>query len=260
MSSTAHADLAKILIPSLFLSILKLTMPWNPQGPLNFHEVGQYTFKDQPPTGAQWEETCFPALKALSQIPLSELPGFMSFLAPPESRAFPGQALGLVLLIDQGPRRIFKGVQVRWIKEFFDIISVKLTKQLLALGDLRPDRKERWVGELNTSFDVWIVSRMWFVAPLVHSESLDDQDLARDIVEGLRVEVEKETGTTDPYRLKQDEITKDTLAFPRVIKIGPPVGQDVSMADFIFWLWTVLDIHRPIIEVYGRYPYPRKVF
>jgi len=141
---------------------------------------------------------------------------------------------------------------VRWIKEFFDIISVKLTKQLLALGDLRPDRKERWVGELNTSFDVWIVSWMWFVAPLVHSESLADQYLARDIVEGLRVEVEKETGTADPYRLKQDEIT---LAFPRVIKIGPPVGQDVSMADFIFWLWMVLDIHRPIIEVYGRYPY-----
>jgi hypothetical protein len=27
------------------------------------------------------------------------------------------------------------------------------------------------------------------------------------------------------------------------------------MEDFAFWLWTVMDVHKPVIESFGRYPY-----
>lgn len=27
------------------------------------------------------------------------------------------------------------------------------------------------------------------------------------------------------------------------------------MAEWFFWVWTVIDVHKPIIDKFGRYPY-----
>jgi hypothetical protein len=44
-----------------------------------------------------------------------------------------------------------------------------------------------------------------FLAPLVHYESLADQDLARKMVEYLRTKVESESGLIDPSLLSLKE-------------------------------------------------------
>lgn len=89
----------------------------------------------------------------------------------------------------------------------------------------------------------------------MHSEALPNQDAAREILSDLRETVEEHTGTVDPYRAKQDEITTDIFGFPRIYHAGPPSGEDVKMEDFAYWFQMIMDIHRPIIVKYGRYPY-----
>lgn len=29
----------------------------------------------------------------------------------------------------------------------------------------------------------------------------------------------------------------------------------LTMEDFVFWMWNVLDVHKPIINMYGKYPW-----
>lgn len=111
------------------------------------------------------------------------------------------------------------------------------------------------MDELDCSFDYWIVTRLWFIAPFVHSEALSDQDIARSIISYLRDVVEQFTGTVDPFRAQQDVITTDIYGFPRAYRAGPPSGEDIGMKEFAFWYQMLMDIHRPIIVKFGRYPY-----
>jgi len=36
---------------------------------------------------------------------------------------------------------------------------------------------------------------------------------------------------------------------------GPPDGEEVGMAELLFWLWMIMDIHWPNIKKFGRYSY-----
>jgi hypothetical protein len=89
----------------------------------------------------------------------------------------------------------------------------------------------------------------------VHSEALPNQDTARSTLSYLRETVEENTGTVDPYRSQQDKIETDIHGFLRVYRAGPPTGEDVKLEDFAYWFQMIMDIHRPIIVRFGRYPY-----
>jgi uncharacterized protein (DUF924 family) len=103
-----------------------------------------------------------------------------------------------------------------------------------------------------------VLIRLWFIAPLVHSEVLADHEIAEAMNEEVRVEVEKLSGQIDPYRTKRAELAEDTYAFGKMIEEGPPPlekGLGLKMEEFVFWMWTVLDVHKPIIAKFGKYPY-----
>ncbi len=60
---------------------------------------------------------------------------------------------------------------------------------------------------------------------------------------------------TDPYRAKRAELAVDTHAFGKMVREGPPLEPGVTMDEWFFWMWTVLDVHKPTIEIFGKYPY-----
>jgi uncharacterized protein (DUF924 family) len=254
ITAPAAADLATLLTPDLYLKIFKLSFPWDLHTPLNATKVIQDSFDSTPAKEAQYQELCYPVLKAFSTIPLASMPDLLSFLPAPTSADFPHKSLALILLFDQGTRWLFSDADKRWVSGFFDILCIRLTKQLITLGPLAPDRKEFWVKELGCTFDIWILIRLAFLAPLVHSESLADQDLAHETVEYLRTEVERESGLTDPYYLEKEKILTDTLGFSRVSRLGPPKG-DVNLYQLAFWRFMRMDLHYPIVKKFGRYPY-----
>jgi hypothetical protein len=150
-------DLSKLLTPALFSAIVKNRFPWPSDSPLNFAEVGQYMFSPSESVTSTFNTLVFPALKALTLLPLQSIPDLLTFLAHPSSPQFPTQALGLQLLLDQGPRSFCSGVDERWVVNFFDPLSQTLARQFYALPlEQRPDTRERWVEELKCSEDYWL--------------------------------------------------------------------------------------------------------
>jgi uncharacterized protein (DUF924 family) len=206
-----------------------------------------------------WDKTavqaaCGETLAALSQRgPAGSL---MGCLPPPEAAQFPEQALGLVVVLDQAPRALLRGRDQRWTNGFFHPLVCALVRDLFALPPpLRPHGRARWVDGLGASFEFWAVAWLWLVAPLVHSEALEDHDVVDGLVEEMRAEVEVRAATSDPHRPEKEEGYRDTTLFAKMVREGPPRGDGVRMQDFMFWLCKLLDVHRPIIEVFGRYPY-----
>ncbi|KAH8765767.1 hypothetical protein BGZ57DRAFT_528681 [Hyaloscypha finlandica] len=255
--TSSNNDLSSLLTPELFRRVFKNRLPWPIEKPLDFKEVFTYVFRSD--GGSHEEELrkiAWPTLKALSTLGVDNVPDMMQFLPPPESRDFPEQALGVQLLLDQGPRALFEGMDARYIYDYFQYVARKYAQQLLDLPSaLRIDSKKRWMEELGASFDFWVMARLWLIAPVVHSEVLVDHELALSMGEDVRVEVEKFTGETDPYRAKRAELAEDIYAFGRMYLEGPPLENGVKMHQWFFWMWAVLDVHKPIIDKFGKYPY-----
>jgi uncharacterized protein (DUF924 family) len=251
------SDLSSLLTPELFRRTLKNRLPWPIEKPLDFKEVFTYVFRsDSGPHQEEFRDIAWPTLKALSTLGVDNVPDMMQFLPPPESKEFPEQALGLQLLLDQGPRALFEGVDARYIYDYFQYVARKYAQQLLDLPSaLRIDSKKRWMEELGASFDFWLMARLWLMAPVVHSEVLADHEMAQLMNEEVRVEVEKFTGKTDPYRAKRAELLVDIYGFGRMYREGPPQENGIRMDEWFFWMWAVADVHKPIIDKFGKYPY-----
>jgi uncharacterized protein (DUF924 family) len=255
MTSFPSHDLTSILSPSLLYATLKNRLPWSNKNPLDFSAVAAYLFENEPDSLKDFHRICYPALKYLSTMGVSNVPDLMQLLPAPGAKEFPEQALGFQLLLDQGPRMLFKGIDQRYTNAYFDVISLNYAKQLHALPQaLRPDSKARWMDEIGVSFDFWIVARFWFMAPFAHSEGIQDQELQRAMAEESRIAVEGRTGKMDPYRATKDELDKDIYAFSKVFKEFPS-HPNIKMDEFVFWFLMLFDAHPPIIKAFGRYPY-----
>lgn len=250
-------DLATLITPTLLTSLVKSQIQAPLTGPIDGSEIGRLTFLRGPASPATNEAT-WPVLLALSRVGIEALsPAYLAtFLPPLESAEFPQQCLGMQLLLDQGPRALCKGIDARWRGCYFDVVSRRFAKWRVSLApELRPDALERWKSEVGASFEYWTLGRLWFGAPFVHSELFEDQEFALAYTDETRRAVEEVTGLNDPWREKREEILSDLTGFPRVVMAGPPQGKGVTFADWCWWWFMLMDIHKPIIDRFGRYPY-----
>lgn len=187
----------------------------------------------------------------LLQVPNLDL---MEYLPETSSKKFPEYSLALVLLLDQGGR-LLTGTDTRWKYDYFDILARRLVHKILELPEeINPYNMSRWMGELGSTFGYWLLVRMWFQAPLCHSEAIRDHEIAAAINAEARTEVERFTKSRDPNREHRATLLYDTLAYPRWSREGPPTGPGVQLKDFAFWELMMMDVHKCIIEQYGGYP------
>ncbi|EJD42709.1 hypothetical protein AURDEDRAFT_67328 [Auricularia subglabra TFB-10046 SS5] len=247
--------LASILTPELLDAVVQHHIPWLKQPKVGFTDAAAWYFRGRY-DGQGFHRICYSALKRISEIGLENIPDLIRYLPPPEDVAFPARALGLQILIDQGPRMLFHGVDGRWTNGYFDIFSEKLARRLLGLANLlRPDALQRWL-DAGYTFEHWVVSRFWFIAPIAHSEDLQNHKRMLELVDELRIAVERHSATSDPYRASRDrETLVDVTMFSRRGIEGPPKEDSLSMQDFAYWFMMLIDCHYPIIRTYGRYPY-----
>ncbi|RDW88291.1 hypothetical protein BP6252_00323 [Coleophoma cylindrospora] len=254
-------DISQILTPSLYQKVFANQFPWPQESPLDFAFASEYMFEAELTRKTELQKTWYPALKSLSLIPLPEAEelDLTTYLPAPTSPDFAWQALALRVLLDQGPRIMFGGdtVDARWTNGFFDVLSNKLTRQFLELPqDLQPWNPKQWPSRVH--FDFLMPVNVWWLAALAHSEILANHDIAVKHTEVIRNLIEERTGTVDPYRADKELLATDVHAFGRMMRKGTPKRDAegvVKMEEFMFWMLTVIDVHRPIIERYGRYPY-----
>ncbi|KAJ4390072.1 hypothetical protein N0V93_007545 [Gnomoniopsis smithogilvyi] len=250
-------DLAALITPTLLTSLVNSRIEAPLTGALDGSEIGRLTFSSGP-SSAETNKATWPVLLALSRVGVDALtPAYLAtFLPPPERADFPQQCLGMQLLLDQGPRALCKGIDARWRGCYFDVVSRRFAKWTVSLPPaLRPDALERWKGEVGASFEYWILVRLWFGAPFVHSELLEDQGYALEYTDETRRALEEVTELQDPWRNRREDTLSDLTGFPRVVMAGPPQGEGVTFADFCWWWFMLMDIHKPIIDRFGRYPY-----
>jgi uncharacterized protein (DUF924 family) len=243
-------DLKSLLIPELFKFMVDVRLPFSKTDHIDYgNAITKLLFQpNENPEAIQ--RKAWPALKALSLLGLDHVPDLLEFLPPVESQDFPEQALGLQLLLDQAPRYLCKGVDTRWTYGYFGEIALKYAKQLQALPThLNPASWLRW--RESVSIDYFVVVRLWFGAPFVHHEKAAEQ--AVSFTEETRQLIEKTFETQDSHR-GQPEKRWDLYGFPNMLKEQGP-SSPCSVAKGAFWLACLMDVHKPPLDMYGRYPY-----
>lgn len=248
----SHDELQRFLTPELLSFIVRARLPYGPNDAIDFSRVGREIFLEDK-AGPLVREAALPALSALSKAPATDL---TRYLPPPADRTYPEQCLGLQLLLDQCPRLLLRGVDTRWTVGPLAAASQRLARAWLALPpEQRPDAWVRWRDDAGASLGYWSSLRFWFGAPLVHAQDRALQRAAVDFTDETRRVVEAETGRADPYRAGRDDLLADVYAFPREFRKGPPQGEGVTCESWTFWMCMLMDVHKPIIDRFGRYPY-----
>jgi hypothetical protein len=252
--------LKEIITPQLLRRIVDTWIPWSRTEPLDWKVVTGQIFSPPPSSDTTLDQDTRNALLVLSEFRTqSALPSLFELLPFASDPDFPIQALGLQMLVDQCPRRQCKGIDGRWTNAYFDLVSNQLAVALNEMPEpQRPSGWARW-KEMAT-LDYWLVARIWYGAPLVHKDTVLSQEQALLYTNETRRQVEESTKTTDPYRAKREEILADIYGFPRVLEEGPPTGDGATLTGMAYWTCMLMDIHKPIVDKFGRYPYRNAFF
>lgn len=258
-------DLDTIITPSLLEQLSHARIPWPRQEPISGDALMESYFGGEDDFTSR-AAIAWPALLALSQAygpsrssPSTTVPDVTRFLPDPASATFPAQALGLHVLLDQSPRVLLRGADARWTS-WFDAVVRRLYDFLRALPEpQRPWARARWqgaaagAGAAAASFEYWFCVAWEFNASMAHQESRAHQAASAAAMGSLRGEVEAFSGRRDPGR---DDAARrrDVYAFPRLIE-GVDLGRRWAFHEAAFFFIEVVEVHSPIIDRYGRYPY-----
>ncbi|KAK0631521.1 hypothetical protein B0T14DRAFT_384331, partial [Immersiella caudata] len=249
-----------LINPPLLHAIRETIFPFSETEPLDFTLVADQGFggRRTPTTPDNIRKQVWQFLVALSKLGLDNVPDMATFLPPPSDPDFARQAMGLQLLLDQMPRRLCRGADCRWTNAYFDIISLKYAQTLDSLPETqKPWSWSQWKD--SSTLDYWVLVRTCFVVPFTHTDQIEMQDRSLAFSEETRRVIETATGSVDPYRARRAELLLDIYAFPRVIKEGPP-KEGVKIQDYTYWVFMLMDVHKPLVERFGRYPYRNAYF
>ncbi|KAI8629471.1 hypothetical protein F5Y19DRAFT_83395 [Xylariaceae sp. FL1651] len=243
--------LKPLLTPELYALMVESWIPYNKTESFNVGEsVKRILFSQYGGGNTRVIEKVWPILKVLSELELDHIPNMMSFLPPIESPEFPSQALGLQLVLDQGSRICLKGIDTRWTYAYFGVIAHTFAQQLQALTEeMRPSSWTRWKDVATIEYFFWV--RFWLSAPIVHHEKMGETAAAW--TEETRVFFEQQLGVRDQYR-DQPNLRWDLYGFPRMLREGGP-KLPCSKAEGCFWVLCLMDVHKPPLDKFGRYPY-----
>lgn len=246
-------DLTTVLTNEFYNLMVEAWLPFDKAQQIDFSESINKLFCQENDAIKQLQPKLWLALEALSKLGLENIPNLMSFLPSVEDPYFPLQSLGLQLLLDQAPRTLFRGIDIRYTYAYFDEISIRYAKRLQAEPQhLNPSSWIRWKD--SVTIDYFVLVRLFYGAPFVHHERMADQAL--EFTNATREFVEKVFAVRDPNR-DQPRMHWDLYGFPKMMKRirdGEPKSP-CGVADGWFFLAHLMDVHYPLLKKFGRYPY-----
>ena len=159
--------------------------------------------------------------------------------------------LGILLTLDQGSRCLCKGVNTRYIYDFFEHITTHTVKFIVSRGMAHLDDWEAAGIDRNQA----ITRSLAMLSTLVHSEKTEDHEWYLHLTEQLRKEYEKLTRTHDPYLETLSQDLEDIHLYGRLLAGGPPEGKNIRMHDFVYWLMRYYTSHIAYMRHFGRSPF-----
>jgi hypothetical protein len=236
--------LASVLTPALFSTALELRIPFDKCKPVDPSAVRTSFFGGGFDT-ASFRKAVLPALKQLAAIGLDAFPeSLLPYLPAPTDASFPEQAFGLIIVLDQGPRQCFDGMDDRWTSAYFDVLVQALLAELRALpADQQPWTKERWLHDVGADESHWFLASFWHEAALA-------------LTAHVRHAVHALTGDADPYQAPEiaHKTRTDPLAFFHTAMARCPPAP-LALSALVYWMLMLIETHTPIVRTFGRYPY-----
>ncbi|KAB5577472.1 hypothetical protein GE09DRAFT_1085897 [Coniochaeta sp. 2T2.1] len=253
-STPCIGELRDLLTPSFLTEIVRARLPYDKHASIDLKDFGRNIFLVDP-ISPEIKSKVWRVLIALSKIGVDQLPDLTTYLPPLSDPSYLEQWTGLILLVDHFPRLLFRGIDERWTYGYFRPISYALCEVWRVIPE--SDRPDSWDNaKKHMGLDYWICTRFWLGTPFVHAEKLELQRLAVEVYTmTTREVVEAETGTRDQHRDEREEILGDLVGFPREYRKSTPMGDSVTNTVWTYWMCALMDIHWPIIEHFGRYPY-----
>ncbi|OHX01240.1 DUF924 domain-containing protein [Colletotrichum incanum] len=145
----------------------------------------------------------------------------------------PLQWLGLVLLLDQVPRNIYRGSESSIVFKFFDPIAREIAQHAINAG-----------APIHNRIKYRVAYRMWFYLPFMHSEDLALHDFAVKQYQHMKDDFEE---------LMADDGTAgsdDQRKCWGVLAVQKESAKDLLETNYDFEMK-----HREIIAHFGRYPH-----
>lgn len=240
-----------LITPALLGQLADARIPWKPTDTISGNGLMNGFFGDESRFHSR-ANIAWPALKCIAEsYGPDTVPDLRSFLPHPNDPAFPRQAFGMHVLLDQAPRSLFQGIDGRWTS-WFDKLVHRLYQFFWTLSaKQRPWARERWAG---MSFEYWFAVSWEFNASMAHRENIVDQEKCLARCEELRCAVEEFTGRRDIGRDDGDGWKTDVFAFPEIIS-HLDLERHWAFHDAAFFVLRVDEVHKPIIDRFGRYPY-----
>lgn len=257
MTPDIVAQLRHILTPELLAAVHEQVLP--PPGTLASGLFDRFYGNGGQDLSLQiYDLTFHSVFVPLSRIPLPLYPKSLLYLLPePEDDQFPGQALGLILLLDQATRLIMKGHNKRWTAGFFDILALRVVKELDELpGHLQP--YERWPGYSWTDA---MLRRTMFTLPFLHTDGdIPSRRRAQEFTESIRKAVESHFRKEDPARTDpRARLEREPDALLQLVGdesiIPPDYYERDKFEDYFFFDCQTNRAHLPALVEFGRYPW-----
>ncbi|KUJ09493.1 uncharacterized protein LY89DRAFT_288940 [Mollisia scopiformis] len=249
------SGISGILTPSLIGYANDITFPWPLDSKLDGSDVGDVFFRTD--SAPLWTTPPVKdALISLSKIGLSNIHSkdIISVLGSPKQPTFLHNAVGVILILDQGPRNLFKGIHARYIYDYFGILARNLTSYLVSLPPFHnPFNLQTWLNAgIELSHALLRISML--MAPLCHSDDRKDHMLHLKLTENVRSFYEEATRTKDPYRGSFSKDLKDIYLFANILNQGPPQGT-VSIEQFVYWIMRYFTSHVVYVDWFARSPF-----
>ncbi|KAF2149461.1 hypothetical protein K461DRAFT_296927 [Myriangium duriaei CBS 260.36] len=241
-------DIRAIITPAVLDSLFSIRFPCEPD------QTPEWRSLSGSPSDANLRRLALPLLQQLSAFGPDPniFPDLLTVLGSPDQGLFPRHAVALIFLLDQCPRYYYsEGTDARWVSAFFDPLVQRLLDHLLAQpAELQLLGHERWEGFSYSNF-LYISSLILTAAD--HSEDVRRHLDLHDISQERRKEIHAATGIANPFASLIATEGEDPLTFSRWMRAGlPPV------ADIYEWAYlrlAIVDVHRPVLERFGRYPW-----
>lgn len=265
MTSRTQNPLSAILTPPLLSYCTEITFPWPLSTPLSGTEVA-FAFFGQDTTLKWSVPEVKIALLELSRLGLPNISvsDLVSILGDPtkELQTFLHRSVAIILLLDQGPRHLCKGVDARYTYDYFGVLARNLVSHFFSLPPTQnPYNLTTWTStgiELSHGF----LRISMLLAPLCHSDIARDHSLHLQLESSVRQYYEIQTNTIDPYRQTFTEDTNDIYLAANMLEEGPlhlkgSMDKAVSMRieQFVYWMMRYFTAHVAYVEWFGRSPF-----
>jgi hypothetical protein len=256
-----------IITPGLLSYTNEITFPLPIESKLDGAEVGRIFFAYDATT--EWSSRIVKeAVLSLSKLGLENIKTehLISLLGNPAQSLpkFWHKAVGLILLLDQAPRHLCKGVHARYTYAYFSIPARNIVRHLLSLPRAQnPFILQPWTEagvEINHAF----LRIAMLLAPLDHSDVPADHELHLRLEGKIRGFHGSVMRLRDPYFPHIAKDLKDIYLFPNLLKEGPPqrrgtgpgrgVGGGVRIEQFVYWILRYFTAHVAFMRWFGRRP------